>query len=229
MHKLLLTALIVSLPLLADFFPQTVYSSIRTVDKKSIILSTPFPTKGMSGIIIHNYGNELEAITGRVVQESDGSVTLKKEEIVHHDKLPTIKTAIAPNDTVIGGYLYDNVLLIAPDADTYAKITSQYSKNWIHPDLLALFLAKEDEALPTKELLAKFADAYHVGLIYIVKKNKAVLLDPVSGAHVAERAMGTLPQKGKYPFYMRLNGIETGWFGNSVSEEGDYYKAVEAL
>lgn len=229
MHKLVLTALIASLPLLADFFPQTLYRSISAVGEKSVALSAPLPVSGMSGIIIHNYGNELEAITGRVIQESDGTVTLKKKEIVHHDKLPTIKTAIAPGDRVVGGYLYDNVLLIAPDADTYTRITSQYSKNWIHPDLLALFLSKEDEALPTKEILAKFSDAYHVGLVCIVKKGKMVLLDPVSGAHVAERAMSVLPQKGKYPFYMRLDGIKTGWFGNSVSEEGDYYKAVEAL
>ena len=48
-------------------------------------------------------------------------------DILQHDELPTIKTTVAPNDKVIGGYLYNNVLLLAPDADTYAKIVSQHA------------------------------------------------------------------------------------------------------
>jgi hypothetical protein len=228
MRKLALTVLAVSLPLLADFFPPSIETSIASVGENSVSLNTPLPANGMSAIVIHTYGNDLEAVTGRIIQNADGTVSLRKTEIIHHDKLPTINTAIAPDDRVIGGYLYNNVLLLAPDEETYAKITSSYNKNWIHPDLFALFLSNEGDALPTTENLAKFANAYQVGLIYIVKKGKAVLLDPVSGQHVAQKTITALPSKGKYPFYMRLDSIDTGWFG-SASKEGDYYKAVEAL
>jgi hypothetical protein len=228
MRRLALTVLAVSLPLFADFFPPTVVTSIASVGENSISLNSPLPANGMSGIVIHTYGNDLEAITGRIVQNADGTVSLKKGEIIHHDKLPTIKTAVAPDDEVIGGYLYNNVLVLAPDEQTYARITSSHDKNWIHPDLFALFLSNEGDALPTKENLAKFANEYQVGLIYVVKNKKAVLLDPVSGQHVAEKAMQNLPANGKYPFYMRLDGIDTGWFG-STPKEGNYYKAVEAL
>ncbi len=228
MRKLALTVLAVSLPLFADFFPPTIHTSITSVGEKSVSLSSALPVKGMSGIVIHDYGNDLEAVTGRVIQQPDGTATLKKEDVVHHDKLPTIKTAVAPDDEVIGGYLYNNILLIAPDANTYARITSAYDKNWIHPDLFALFLSNEGDALPTKENLAKFAAQYQVGLIYIVKKEKAVLLDPFSGAHVAQKPVENLPKEAKYPFYMRLDGIDTGWFGSS-DKNGNYYKAVEAL
>jgi len=228
MRKLALIFLAVALPLFADFFPPTVNTSITSVGEKSVSLSSALPVKGMSGIVIHGYGNGLEAVTGRVVQQSGNTASLRKADLIHHDKLPTIKTAVASGDKVIGGYLYDNVLLIAPDADTYAKITSQYDKNWIHPDLLALFLSNEGDALPTKKNLAKFANAYQVGLVYIVKKDKAVLLDPASGAHVAQKPMSTPQKKAKYPFYMRLDGIDTGWFGSS-DKKGNYYQAVEAL
>jgi len=228
MRKLALILLVISLPLFADFFPPTTTSSIASLGEKSVSLSTPLPTKGMSGIVIHDYGNDLKAITARVIQNADGTVTLKRGDIIHHDKLPTVNTAVSANDAVIGGYLYDNVLVLAPDEQTYARITSSYDKNWIHPDLFALFLSSEGDALPTKENLAKFADAYQVGLIYVVKNGKAVLLDPVSGQHVAEKRMQNLPANGKYPFYMRLDGIDTGWFG-STPKEGNYYKAVQAL
>ena len=228
MRKQALTLLAVCLPLFAEFFPPTVHTSIASVGEKSVSLSSALPINGMSGVVIHSYGNDLEAITGRIIQKDDGTVSLKKEDVVHHDKLPTIKTAVAPDDEVIGGYLYNNVLLIAPDANTYAKITSEYHKNWIHPDLFALFLSDEGDALPTKENLAKFAQKYQVGLICIVKKDKAVLLDPISGMHVAQKPIDTSSTKGQYPFYMRLDGIDTGWFGSS-DKNGNYYKAIEAL
>ncbi len=227
MRKLALVLMALGVPLFAEFFPSTLYTSIASVGEKSVQLSTPLPRDGMSGVVIHAYGNDLEAIVGRVVQHKDGTVTLHKASEVHHDNLPTVNTTISEDDEVVGGYLYNNVLLIAPDASTYTKITRSYDKHWVHPDLLALFLSKEKEPLPTKANLAKFANAYQVGLVCIVKKEKMVLLDPISGAHVAQKSLST-PTKGKYPFFMRLDGIETGWFSGSGTE-GDYYKAVEAL
>ncbi len=227
MYKFFIITIIAAVPLMADFFPPTTQSTIASVGKKSVTLSTPLPVEGMSGIVMHNYGSGLEAATAYAIQRAGKNITIKKEQIVNHDKLPAIKTAIESGDKVIGGYLYDNVLLLAPDANTYAKITSRYQKHWIHPDLYAVFLSSEGKDLPTKENLAEFAKEYEVGLIYIVKKNKAVLLDPVSGAHVAEKNISATPSKGKFPFFMRLDGIESGWFGGK--SKGNYYQLVEAL
>ena len=111
MHKIALIAL-VSLPLFAGFFPQTVHTSVKSVKENTITLNKNFPANGMSGVVIHNYGNDLTAITSRIVQtSSDGSVSLVTTDILHHEELPTIKTAVSPKDKVIGGYLYNNVLL----------------------------------------------------------------------------------------------------------------------
>ena len=226
MRKIALMAF-ASLPLFAGFFPSTVYTSISKVDDKSMTLTSALPVNGMSGVVIHNYGNDLEAITSRFIQSSNGHIRLIQNDIIHHEALPTIKTAAKAGDKVIGGYLYSNVLLLAPDADTYAKITSAHHKKWIHPDLYALFLSKEGEAYPTKENLATFAKAYQVGLICIVRSGSAVLLDPVSGQVVGKKAMRGLPAQGKFPFYMRFEKIKTGWFGKDV--KGDYYKTMESL
>ena len=227
MHKIALIALL-SLPLFAGFFPQTVYTSVKSVKGNTITLNKKFPINGMSGVVIHNYGNELTAITSRIAQtSSDKSVALVSTDILHHDELPTIKTPVSAKDKVIGGYLYNNVLLLAPDADTYAKITSEHHKKWIHPDLFALYLSVEDEEKPTKKNLADFAKKYQVGLIYIVRKKSAVLLDPVSGKIIAKKPMSDLPKKGSFPFYMRFKSLDTGWFGSKI--EGNYYNTMESL
>jgi len=215
-----------ALPLFAGFFPPTVHTSVSASNGTDIKLSKPFPVNGMSGVVIHNYGNDLKAITGYIAQvSSDGSSKLITKEIIHHEKLPTIKTQIFSGDKVIGGYLYDNVLLLAPDADTYARVTKEAHKKWIHPDLFALFLSQEGDAFPTKENLAKFAKEYQVGLIYIIKRDTAVLFDPISGQTVSQKNIKNTSQKAQFPFFMRFDEIKAGWF--SKSDHSDYYQVME--
>jgi len=226
MYKIAILALI-SLPLFAGFFPQTVQTSVADVSGKSIHLTNAFPINGMSGVVIHNYGNNLEAITSRIIQKERSHASLIDEDIIHHDKLPTINTSVKAGDQVIGGYLYQNVLLLAPDAQTYTKITSSYHKTWIHPDLFALFLAKEGDAIPTKSNLAAFAKAYQVGLVFIVGNGTAKLLDPISGKIVSQQPISGLPDKGKAPFFMRFDEIESGMFSSSNNQ--NYYDIMKSF
>ena len=226
MYKIAILALI-SFPLLAGFFPQTVHTSVANVSGKNITLTHAFPVNGMSGVVIHNYGNSLEAITSRFIQKDASHTSLINEDIIHHDKLPTINTSVKPGDQVIGGYLYQNVLLLAPDAQTYTKITSNYDKKWIHPDLFALFLTKEGDTVPTKSNLAAFAKAYQVGLVFIVGNGTAKLLDPISGKIVSQKPISDLPSKGEAPFFMRFDEIESGMFSSSNTQS--YYKLMDTL
>jgi hypothetical protein len=227
MRKIALIAF-TALPLFAGFFPSTVQTSVNNISGKNITMNSSFPVNGMSGIVIHNYGSNIKAITSRLFQTSKGHATLTGNDVIQHDKLPTIKTAVARGDKVIGAYLYNNVLLLAPDANTYAKVTSSYpSRQWIHPDLLAIYLSQEGDSAPTKENLATFAEQYHIGLIYIIKKGSAVLLDPISGKHVGKKGVSGLPAKAQFPFFMRLDKIDPGWFSKSAS--GTYYNLMETL
>lgn len=224
-HIVLIT--LISLPLFSTFFPQTIHTSISNVSDKSVTLKQSFPINGMSGVVIHDYGNELKAITGRVVQYASRDIKLIESDIIHHDELPTINTAIKSGDKVIGGYLYNSILLLAPDAQTYAKITSMHKKRWVHPDLFALFLSKEGDARPSKENLASFAKSYQIGLIYIVGNGTAKLLDPISGEYVGQKTMNGLPATGNAPFFMRFDEIDAGWFSGEVTE--NYYKLMDAI
>ena len=227
MRKIALMIL-TALPLFAGFFPSTVHTSVSSVEQENIKLRSALPVNGMSAVVVHDYGNELKAVTSYIAQtSSDGSAKPVTRDIIPHDELPTIKTATTAGDKVIGGYLYNNILLLAPDAHTYAKITSSHKKQWVHPDHFALFLSKEGDAYPTKENLAVFAREYQVGLIYIVKNGSAVLLDPISGQIVGKKAMSGLPAQGQYPFFMRFKEIQTGWFSKGGS--GNYYQSMESI
>ena len=217
--------MLAALPLFAGFFPSTIHTSVTASNGTSLQLAKPFPVNGMSGVVIHNYGNDLKAATGYIAQTaSSGSAKIITKEIIHHESLPTIKTPVHKGDKVIGGYLYDNVMLLAPDADTYAKVTKSTRKHWVHPDLFAVYLSEIGDTYPTRENLARFAKQYQVGLIYIVKHDSAVLLDPISGQIVGKRAFSGAPAKAQSPFFMRIGTIEGGWFSDDAP--GDYYKIM---
>ena len=227
MRKIALITLL-SLPLVANFFPTTVHTSIKSVHGDAISLSKAFPMDGMSGVVVHTYDNGLDAITSRISQtSSNGATRLISADVIHHNELPTIKTAVQNGDKVIGGYLYNNVLVLAPDADSYARVTRTYKKKWIHPDLFALYLSVQGEDKPTKENLALFAKKYQIGLIYIIRKDAAVLLDPISGEIIAQKSVSGLPAQGQFPFYMRFDHLESGWFGSAAT--GNYYSTMGSL
>lgn len=227
MRKLLIIALL-TLPIFSDFFPRTVETKIANADTNNLKLVKALPQNGMSGIILHRYKKGAKAITGYVQQTAaDGSITLLSHEAVPHENLPTIKTPIQRGDKVIGGYLYQNVLLLAPDAKTYATITKQYNKNWIHPDLYTVFLSNQGETVPTRENLAAFAKAHQVGLVYIVRKQNAVLLDPISQKIIAKKPMESTSSKAMFPFFSHFDEIDSGWF--SSKEKGNYYELMRAL
>lgn len=227
MRKIVLLALM-ALPLFAGFFPPTVQTTVASVTHAKVSLKSPFPVNGMSGVVIHRYSDSVKAVTTYLTQTSSNGETLPLQyDNIAHEALPTVNTAIKPGDKVIGGYLYDTVLLLAPDADTYAKITASHKKLWIHPDNFAVFLAKEGESQPTKENIAAFAKQYLVGLVYIVQNGSAVLLDPVSGKIVGKKTMTGLPAKGQFPFFTRFKEFGGGWFDSK--NEGNYYQVMESL
>lgn len=224
MRKLVLLPLFI-LPLYAGFFPTMIETSISAVTNNTLSTQRTLP-EGMSAIVVHNYGSEIEAITHHVKQTSSGLKILANDNL-EHKQLPSIKTPIQVGDKVIGGYLYNNILLLAPTANTYARITTQQAKKWVHPDLFALFLNQRGESTPTRTNLKAFAQAYQVGLVYIVTQGTAKLLDPISGKIVGSKSLGSIPEEGKFPFFMRFDKLSSGWF--SKESKGNYYTLMENL
>ena len=214
----------------AGFFPPTVHSSVKGKSGNRIMLSKSFPVNGMSGVVIHRYGKGLQAITAIAIQTSPGQAVVSKGDLLTHKGLPTPKNIASVGDMVTGGYLYSNVLVLAPNAATYSAITKKASKNWIHPDLFAAYLTREGDNVPTRENLAGFAREAQVGLIYIVQRGRAILLDPVSGRIVGSKSFQAVGSDSRFPFYTRFKKVGGGIFSSGVtSSEGDYYKSIGAI
>jgi len=218
-------AILTAIPLLGGFFPPTVNSSITSVNGNEATISKAFPLNGMSGIVIHNFGNSNQAISSIAIQTSANQVKLIKDDMLGDNKLPRPNTLATKGDRVIGGYLYNNVLVIAPNAQTYQKVVSSASKHWIHPDIYAGFMSREGDSTPTLNNLSQFAHEAQVGLIYIVMRNKAVLLDPISKRVINTQPFTPVGNDIKYPFYMRFKNFKAGLFSNG----GNYYKMVEGI
>ena len=227
MTKIILALLLGTFSLLAGFFPPTVHTTVSAVNGNEITLARSLPVNGMSGVVIHNFGKGLQAITAVLTQTAPGHATIRKGDLLDHKGLPTPKSVAVPGDKVIGGYLYNNVLVLAPNAETYRKITRGGGRFWIHPDLYAAFLAREGDSTPDASNLAKFAREAQVGLVYIVQRGQAILFDPISGRIVGKKAFQPVGSETKYPFYNRFSKISGGLFGGSG--EGDYYQAVGAI
>lgn len=207
------------------FFPNQMETSIKKIiNKDSVVLNKPFPKKGMSGIVVHKY-KDFQNISYSITQKEKIS-TLQKVDVFEHNSLPTSKIEVSIGDKVIGGYLYNRVLAIVPNASIYNKIVKEYSKkDWIHPDIFALFLSMQSEIKITKKNLKSFAKEYHIGLIYIALKNRAILVDAISGKQISQKKITFNSQKADYPFYTRIKFLEAGWFESEI--KGDYFKEME--
>jgi hypothetical protein len=222
MNKIISVCIISTITLFANFFPSTIKTTITKIKDTQIILKHPIKN-GTSCAIVHDYGNNIKALTHMCKQEN-GKIELIDSDIIHHDNIPTINTPAKVGDIVIGGYLYDNVLLLTPNETTYKNLTKQYNKKWIHPDLYALFLSQEGDGEVTKESLKNFAKRYQIGLVMIVKSNQIVLFDPYSQHIVSTKSYTTDTKKAKYPFYMHFKELDSGWFSK---KDGNYYKEME--
>ncbi len=216
--------------LMANGLPQSIKSTISSVSKRGqITLSNDVP-KGRSGIVVHNYGNGLFAITHTAISLGGNRAKIGKYKALRHRSLPTIKTVPKNGDEIIFGNLYSNVLLIAPDEQSYSKITKSIKRVWIHPDMYAYYLLKNDESKITLKNLKEFALDNQVGLVAIVAKDGIRILDPLSSKYLRRLPLNINITKAQSPFYARFEQVNTNIFSQADKKEFPaYYRGIEAI
>lgn len=227
--KKLLFILLTTYALMADGLPQRIETTIQSIDANGKIeLATAVP-QGMSGIVLHNYGNNLSAITQAVISLGETSATVLPYTALLHENIPTIKTPARAGDKVILGNFYNNALVIAPNENVYNQVTTSYQKTWIHPDAFALDFMKEDESKLTLDNIERFAKANQVGLVLLVAKDRIRVLDPVSKKFLGAIAFTNNANNTMSPFYARFGQMDTSVFGSSNKSYAEYYSAVTSL
>jgi len=228
MKKLLLIVL-TTLSLMALELPTMTKTTIQATNGETIELSDAVQ-KGMSGIVVHNYGNGLMAITHTTISQGGNKATLKPYSILRHGKLPTIKTKAKKDDRVIFGNFYNNVLLIAPNGQSYREITKSLKKSFIHPDMYAMNLILNNEIHLSLDNIKRFAQKNQVGLVLIVSKNALLTLDPISGMILSKQPLNIKITGTQSPFYARFEQMDNNIFSSEDTKKfEEYYKGIERL
>ena len=228
MKKIFFLFLFASYSLFADALPKSIKTTIQSLSNDTIKLSNNVPV-GMSGIIIHNYGNGLSAITYTTISLGNSQATIKPHTAILHQNIPSIQTAVAIGDHVIFGNFYDNALVIAPNQIAYKQITKKFKRTWIHPDAFALEFMIEGKTKLSMEILEKFAKKNQVGLVLVVSAEELLVIDPISQKIIGSTALKTNPDTAMSPFYARFEQMDFSVFGLSKKDYTPYFQSVAGL
>ena len=226
--KKFILLLLTTYSLVANNLPEPIQTTIKSINGDTIQLANNIP-EGVSGIIVHNYGNGLSAITHSVITTKDGKAKTLPYKAIMHQNIPTVKTEAKVNDKVILGGFYNNALIIAPDAKTYSDISKSFKKIWIHPDAYALDFMKEGNPAISLDSLQKFARANQIGLVLIASTNRLLILDPISKKFLGHKTIKSTANQPMKPFFSRFKQMDTSTFGWSDDKLEDYYIAIDKL
>jgi len=227
MRKLFLYILISALSL-ADNTIEKIDTTVQKIQTDEQIVLNQEVAKGMSGVIVHNYGNNLEAITHSIVSTGGKNAKISETKIVVNSKLPDIQTSIKEGDRVIMGQFYNNMLIIAPNAQIYNFLTTNTQKRYAHPDEYAVYLMSSGDKPMSLESFKNFAQTNSVGLIGIVTSNAFITLDGLSGEILSKQELKDSPKESMNPFYVRFDVNNKEIFGKNL-KENDYYSLVKAF
>ncbi len=219
-----------SFMLMAAELPQSVETSIASVDKQGQVTLTNSVPSGMSGIVVHSYGSDFSAITYSIVSSGNQKATVTSYNLLDHNNLPSIKSPVQKGDKVIFGNFYHNALLIAPNKKVYDQLTNSIDRSWIHPDTYAMYLISKEEKHISLSNMKKFATENQIGLIAIVDKDKLMILDPISGKYLTQQALNVANAKAMSPFYARFEQITDSFWGDEEKQNFDeYYRGIGRL
>ncbi|CAA6808774.1 MAG: Unknown protein [uncultured Sulfurovum sp.] len=228
MRKILFFILLTSYALFADFLPNSMKTSVEKISKNTIELGSNIPA-GMSGIIIHNYGNGLSAITHSSISLGNGKASIEPYTAIVHKNIPDIQTALSVGDQAVFGNFYDNALVIAPNQTAYQQITSKFKRTWIHPDAFALAFMQTEESHISMDSLAPFAKQNQIGLVLLVTENKLLVIDPISKKVIKSTGLKTNPNSAMTPFYARFDQINLSLFNFSDRVYTPYFQSVAGI
>lgn len=227
MKKIVFFILFTSLSLIADGLPNGIKTTVQNVSDGMIELSTNVPA-GMSGIVIHNYGNALHAITYDTVSLGGNQASIKPHNAIAHGNIPSIQTPIHKGDTIIFGHFYKNALLITPNHASYQQLTKKFNRVWTHPDIFALEFIANSESSLSMEVLKTFAKKYQIGLVLVATENELLVIDPLSKNTLGKMAYTPNTTQIETPFYARFEPVSSSLF-SSEKTYVPYFQSVAGL
>jgi len=159
------------------------YATVTSVNGSSVTLSTPMPYSGMSAILLRNTPNGDFALAYLKTEGSRGSII--DSDPVGGKPLATLKSQPKVGDRVIGGFLYNRALIIAPSHGREEAIKRHFAVQTVKSQLFQSYLASAGvgaNALSYKS----FAKLLGIGVILIDKGKYVQIYDPISESVIAQ-------------------------------------------
>jgi hypothetical protein len=230
MKKILFLFLFTSYSLFADALPKSIKTMVQSISNGIIQLPLNIPA-GMSGIVMHDYGNGLSAITHTTISLGNGKASIQPHTAVIHKNIPSIQTAVKAGDHVTFGNFYNNVLVIAPNQLAYQQITQKFKRTWIHPDAFALDFMQEAETTMSMKILEHFSKKNQVGLVLVVASDRLLIIDPISKKIIGSTGLNSNPNSAMVPFYARFKQMDISFFslGKNNKKYTPYFQSIAGL
>lgn len=188
---------------------------------------------GSSGIVTHTFKNGVSSIVARadVIKRDGDKATIKFKifKLSKQDAFPKPGILPAVGDKVTLNYLYDRALIVAPNYNIYNEVTKHFNEiEWIHPDIVAAYLAKIYRPNPDRKVFQKICQLNSTSLIFFALNDNGYFVDCNNFKTVKTVKTGRI-KKAQAPFFTRVKGIETSWINWSssyISDYDSYYRNV---
>lgn len=200
MKKLFLIFVTFSVSLLANFVPSKVETRITAVNGDRITMQSPFAMNGMSGLVVRTLPSGDFALVV-VKQTAPSQAVIIEKDPLGGKNLANLKPIPKVGDRVIGGFMYDKVMVLAPNRDTFINVQNKFGIRSINPDIFMGFLANRGSRNPSTSDYKAFAHLAHVGLFVIFKNGFITLYDPLSNTEIGKVMMDISSYNAMQPFY----------------------------
>ncbi len=201
-------------------FANAIVTSILTVHGNKATVKVSNINIGISGFIVkdlkggHSYIINSAVVVGYNKTSHIAILKLGKFHELKQLYLPTLKLRASAGDKAVLAFGYDRALLIAPNKQTYFKITHALpSLEWVHPDIFAMLLSENGHPRPLKSDFTQMCHISSVGLLYIYLKQKLITIDCLSMKVLQISPAPLKSRPAQLPFYNRVGKIQSNWFG----------------
>ncbi len=201
MIKFLLSFFFLSFVLEGLIIPTSQSTFVKSVDGNSVTLGNNIGQKGQNAIVIRQI-NGMNYLMAYLQLEGGNQAKIIDSDPLGGNPLANIKPIVKIGDTVKSAFLYNKIMIIAPNKRAYEAAKNELGfATFIKPNLFVTYLKGN---APSSSDYKNFAKMVGIGLFAIVKNNILSLYDPITQENIAQVKIKYNNDKSSYPFYSNL-------------------------
>ncbi len=181
MKRVILFLLALALWLHAAGFYKT-EATVIAINGNSVTLSNPMPYSGMSALLLRDTPSGEFALAYLRVDATKAVII--DQDPLNGNPLATLQANPKIGDRVIGGFLYDRVLILAPNSEIEEQVKNHFGVESIESQLFKSYLSASGNSANASSYEA-FAKLVGVGLIFLAKQGSVDIYDPITKKVIA--------------------------------------------